>query len=82
MVIVMIITMTNEAIKFKVKTKRCETIVCLSNDGLKVILCNNREKCLNMGITSCPPFCDKISALKQYLRSGKRKAGYEIIKID
>ena len=82
MIVIMVMTMTNELIKFEVRTKRCRTIIQILGNNLEVMLCENRERCVSMGITNCPPFCDKISALKLYLRTGKSKNGYKIVKID
>jgi len=56
-----------------VKAKRSYTVVKIENYKFEVLECSNRERCKSMGILSCPPFCDKITELKKFLRFGTSK---------
>ncbi len=69
---------TERSVRFVVRSKRSWAEIAVSDEGLKVLNCSNRERCASMGITNCPPFCDKICALKIYLRSGRVRKGYDI----
>jgi len=65
-----------ESLIYVVKSKRCYTVIKVEGNNFEVLDCSNMEKCRSMGILKCPPFCDKITALKNYLRFGHCK--YEV----
>jgi hypothetical protein len=50
----------------------------VEGETIIVVECSNKEKCESMGIFNCPPFCDKICALKNYLKTGRCKKGFKI----
>ncbi len=64
---------------FRVVTKNGYTVIVLS-DNIEVLECTNFEKCRAMGITVCPPFCERIAEFKKFLRFGKCKFKVEEVK--
>jgi len=77
-IIIMIISMSNLKKLYVVKTKRSYAVMSVEGETIIVVECSNKEKCESMGIFNCPPFCDKICALKNYLKTGRCKKGFKI----
>lgn len=72
------ITQVVESQIYIVKAKRSFAVLRIEEGKFTVLECSNREKCESMNIINCPPFCDKVSVLKNYLRFGSCKNGYVI----
>ncbi|ADB58506.1 hypothetical protein [Archaeoglobus profundus] len=78
----MITTKQSCCAKFLVKTRNSHAVICVTGNRFHVLECSNKDRCEKMGILNCPPYCDKISALKNYLRTGRVKGRLEIYEID
>ncbi len=77
--LIMIISMSSGLKKlYAIKTKRSYAVMSVEGETIVVVECSNKEKCESMGIFNCPPFCDKICVLKNYLRTGRCRKGFEI----
>ncbi len=67
---------------FRVSSRNSFAIIAYNGSSYKVIECTNMEKCRMAGIVNCPPFCEKISELKKFLRFGKCRLKVEEITQD
>jgi hypothetical protein len=67
---------------FYVKGKKsCAAVKMFGNNGYEVIYCSNKRMCRNMGISKCPPYCEKIVAVKNYYLHGRLTRGFEVTEI-
>ncbi|WP_457549120.1 hypothetical protein [Archaeoglobus sp.] len=65
----MIITTTMRI--YRVSSRNSFAIIAYDGSNYEVIYCTNMEKCRMAGIVNCPPFCEKISELKKFIRFGR-----------
>ena len=64
---------------FRVSSGNSFAIIAYDGSSYEVIHCTNMEKCRMAGIVNCPPFCEKITELKKFLRFGRCRLKVEEI---
>jgi len=66
---------------YYIKSKNSFTIVKFIDRRYEVLYCSNFDICRRMNIFKCPPYCEKIVAVKKLHFHGMKTKNFEIEEI-